>query len=266
MDMACWAAVQEGLEGQGLDIAGMAGFSLGEYAALTAAGALPDFQTGLRLVRERAALMKAAGDPSKGGGEGRMVAVFGSRDAIEEAVRMASGEGVLEAVNFNSPIQTAVAGDPAALERLEALARAERTLRLKVKRLSVSAAFHSSMMASVGEKLRQILASETLSAPKITVYGNTTGSDIMAGRGAGHTENEWLQAVMSAQVSSPVYWQETLESMWNDGIRLFLEVGPGATLSGFVRKTLPEAVSLRAEDCATLDALLTQCRQMSAAE
>lgn len=231
-----------------IEMAGMAGFSLGEYAALTAGGAIPSFETGLGLVRKRGAWMNEAGKDADGENRGGMVAAFGDRGAILECVEAARENGILEGVNFNSPVQTVVAGDREALERFKQ--RAKELAHIKAVPLSVGAAFHSPMMDPVVPILREELLASDLKRPTVKVYCNVTGKDIMEGcRG---DEGQWIAGIMAKQANSPVYWQETIENMAADGIGAFIEIGPGNTLCGLVKKINHELITMQIEDDKTL--------------
>lgn len=121
VELAAYEAFMEALSGltdskrDSIEISGMAGFSLGEYAALTAGGVIQDFQAGLNIVRQRGQWMNEAGKDADGENKGGMIAAFGERERIIQCVEKARETGILEAVNFNSPVQTVVAGDKEAL-------------------------------------------------------------------------------------------------------------------------------------------------------
>jgi [acyl-carrier-protein] S-malonyltransferase len=162
--VAAHAALLEGLareglapeDGGGLAIAGFAGFSLGEYAALTAAGCIADFESALALVEKRGAYMAEAGRDAAGERRGAMLAVFGERQAVLCAVADARADDILEAVNFNAPAQTVAAGDIAAIGRLRK--KVKETNGLKAVPLNVSTAFHSPMMEPASERLAEACA------------------------------------------------------------------------------------------------------------
>lgn len=139
---------ENGLEDQ-LEVTAVAGFSLGEYSALTAAGVIDDIGKGVEIVAKRGTLMQEAGLDENGNAKGGMAAALGKRDKILEAVEQAREDGILEGVNFNSPKQTVVAGDKAAVARFEEIAKENK---IKAIPLSVSTAFHSPMMIPAAEK------------------------------------------------------------------------------------------------------------------
>lgn len=272
VSMAAYAAFQEELSrldkelvGK-LEVAGMAGFSLGEYSALTASGAIRSFEEGLNLVRQRGTWMNEAGKDADGENTGGMVAAFGERADILDCVEKSRENGILEGVNFNSPVQTVVAGDKEALERFKQNARESGSI--KSLPLSVGAAFHSPMMEPVVAKLQELLLAARLKKPMVKVYANITGKDIMEGfqeingfqgmeglqgiDGFQGGEGQWLAGIMAKQAQSPVYWQETIEHMVADGINVFIEIGPGTTLSGLAKKINNELTTMHIEDHETL--------------
>ncbi|MDR2355395.1 MAG: ACP S-malonyltransferase [Clostridiales Family XIII bacterium] len=267
VDVAAYAALREGLareglaeaDGGGLAIAGLAGFSLGEYAALTAAGCIADFESALALVEKRGAYMAEAGRDAAGEQKGAMLAVFGERQAVLEAVASARAGDILEAVNFNAPTQTVAAGDLAAIDRLRK--RVKETDGLKAVPLNVSAAFHSPMMEPASERLAEAVRDMDFSAPRVRVYANTTGRDLTEGKPAALSDAAWIRARLALQLKSPVYWQETIENMAADGIELFIELGPGQTLTGLVKKISPKARTLNVAEAEGLESALSSIKE-----
>jgi [acyl-carrier-protein] S-malonyltransferase len=260
MDMAAYAALREALDVLGgfAEPACVAGFSLGEYAAFTAADVIGSIGEGLSLVRTRSKLMKEAGTNPDGSQKGTMAAGMGNRDAVCALVEKVRGADVLEAVNFNSPQQTVVAGDMAAVERFAALAKEDRSLGVKAIPLPVSGAFHSPIMRPAAEGLAKALDDCSFEAPSIDVYLNSTGElfeayeDAEAGIDADTAADARAKAVMTRQIKSPVEWQKTIEAMAANGIKMIIEVGPGKTLSGLVKKIAPEITALHVEDAESL--------------
>jgi [acyl-carrier-protein] S-malonyltransferase len=237
----------------GLEISGVAGFSLGEYAALTVSGALRGVAEALPLVIKRGEFMAEAGSDAKGNQTGGMCAVIGEREKTMELIKNIKTEGVLEAVNFNTKTQVVVAGD---FESLEKLKEGARAARLKAIPLDVGAAFHSAMMAPAAGRMAELLKATDIRAPKLKLYSNITGRDVMEGKPDSMDAGEWLKSRMALQVMSPVHWQESIENMGADGIEAFIEFGPGRALSGFVKKLLPNAFVCNIEDVETLNAAL----------
>jgi [acyl-carrier-protein] S-malonyltransferase len=218
----------------------VAGHSLGEYAALVAAGALTLAQA-LPLVRFRAQAMQEAVPV----GVGAMAAILGLdaeavRAGCAEAAR-ASGETV-EAVNFNDPRQTVIAGTKAGVERACEVLKASGAKRALP--LPVSAPFHSSLMKPAAERLRERLADTPFAAPGIPVVNNV---DV-----AVPTDPEAIRDALYRQAFSPVRWVETVPALRARGLVHIIECGPGKVLSGMVKRIDPEAIVATIHDPVTL--------------
>ncbi|MDR1953341.1 MAG: ACP S-malonyltransferase [Clostridiales Family XIII bacterium] len=253
VSMAAWAAFKDLLETElpagRVEVAGMAGFSLGEYAAYTASGIIRDFETGLALVKKRGAFMSEAGRYADGSPRGAMAALMGNREAILRSVEAARGDDVFEAVNFNAPNQTVAAGDAAAIERLKIRAKADG---VKIIPLNVSTAFHTPIMMPASEELRRFTEDFIFETPNTPLYSNITGRKLMDDKPEDMPVSAWVRDRMSQQVMCPVYWQETIESMAADGICYFIETGPGKTLAKLVKRSSPEASAFNIEDVESL--------------
>ena len=252
--MAAYNVFMEELEKENTDIevAAMAGFSLGEYSALTAAGVIDSFEKGLEIVKNRGIWMDEAGKGENGENIGGMSAAFGDRKLILECVEEARENGILEGVNFNSQQQTVVAGDLEALARFKEVVKEKR---IKAIPLKVGGAFHSPMMEPARDKLYKILMMAGLKAPKITVYSNSTGEDLMQGISENNVSQE-LAHKMADQVKMPVYWQEIVEKLDDSGINAVVELGPGTTLIGLVQKIRPDLKTFHVENVETLNAAI----------
>ncbi len=202
----------------------VAGHSLGEYSALVAAGAL-DFGDALRLVRRRGELMQEAVPV----GEGGMAAVLGlEAAAVEEVASEASSDTEICAVaNYNEPKQTVVAGHRGAVERAAALAKERGAKRALI--LPVSAPFHSSLMEPARLGLAPLLEETTFRDPVVPVVTNVDARPVSTGAEA--------REALVRQVDGPVRWVESVEWMiGSGGATSFVEVGPGAVLTGLVRR------------------------------
>lgn len=260
--MAAYEALMAQIKEQGLDdkleVTAMAGFSLGEYSALTAAGAIDEISKGIDIVSKRGTLMQQAGLDEEGNAKGGMAAGMGDRSAVLEAVEAAREDGILEGVNFNSPVQTVVAGDKAALKRFR---RAAKERGVKAIPLKTSTAFHSPMMVPAAEKLRDVLAEAGLKAPEKKVYANVTADDIMKDFD-GSDAGAYLTDMLARQAMSPVYWEEIIKRFEADGVKALIEVGPGKTLTGLTKKTCPEIAALRVENIETLEETIAQLKEM----
>lgn len=200
----------------------MAGHSLGEYSALVCAGSLA-FDDALRLVRRRAELMQNA-VPA---GEGAMAAVLGLEDqAIIEVCKGASGTGIVEPVNFNSPGQVVVAGNRAAVEKVMELAKAAGAKRAIMLPVSVPA--HSSLMRPIGDALAEALSEATFSSPEIPV--------INASNAAAYGGEDDIRGQLTRQVSSPVRWVDVINYFTRRGVTTVAECGPGKVLTALNRR------------------------------
>ncbi len=235
-DLAAAAA----LRAHGVEPEGAAGFSLGEYAALAFAGAIP-MDDVFPMIQYRADSMQDAVAP----GVGAMAALLGGSPEAVEAVCAAVTEGYVVAANYNCPTQTVISGEAAAVEQAIALAREQR---IRGKLLPVSAPFHCALMAPAAKKLEALFAEKTFSAPAFPVYMNVDG--------AVHADPAALPSLLVKQAMSPVRWVQTLRNMRADGFDTFIECGPGRTLSGLAAKTLEDATLLRVGDAATLNETL----------
>lgn len=266
LDYDMWALVQEGEQAQlnltettqpvlltasvavwrlwlaqgGLRPSMMAGHSLGEFSALVCAGAI-DFADAVRLVRARGQYMQTAVPV----GEGAMAAVLGLDDAKIEEI-CAATEGVVEAVNYNSPGQVVVAGHTQAVEA--ALGALKDAGAKRAMLLPVSAPFHTSLMRPAGEKLAQALAELTINAPVIPVVHNV------------HAQTEanpaQIKELLTQQIYSAVKWVSCVQTMTDSGIEMTVECGPGKVLSGLNKRIQKSLQCLNVESPETLEAAL----------
>lgn len=222
----------------------MAGHSLGEYTALTCAGAL-DFADAVRLVRLRAEAMQSAVPEGQGG----MAAILGlDDDAVRALCQEAAGDQVLAAVNFNSPGQVVIAGHRPAVERAMALAK-ERGAKRALP-LPVSVPSHCILMQPAAQRLSQALASVTLRAPKVRVIHN---ADV-----AEHRDPEEIRDALVRQLHQPVRWVETIRLLRGQGVDLFVECGPGKVLAGLNKRILADVPTLALADAAGMAQALAQ--------
>jgi [acyl-carrier-protein] S-malonyltransferase len=222
----------------------MAGHSLGEFSALVAAGAiaLPD---AVRLVRARGAAMQSAVPV----GEGAMAAIIGLEDAgVNDACARAAADsgGVVSPVNYNSPGQVVIAGHTASVELAGQLCKEAGAKRAMP--LPVSAPFHTELMRPAGERLAQVLADITLSAPDIPVVHNV--------HAATETDPAAIRALLVEQIYSPVKWTGCIAAMQSAGVTRLVECGPGAVLSGLNRRIDRQLESYTIEEPAALAAAI----------
>jgi [acyl-carrier-protein] S-malonyltransferase len=209
----------------GAEAAVMAGHSLGEYAALVAAGAIA-FADALPLVRFRAQAMQQAVPQ----GVGAMAAIMGLDDeGVLAACAEAAQTQSVEAVNFNAPGQVVIAGHKEAVERAIVAAKARGAKRGVL--LPVSAPFHSKLLQPAAAKLAAYLAEVPLGVAKVAVLHN-----VDAARAA---NAEAMRAALARQAASPVRWVETIQAFVAQGVTHIIESGPGAVLTGLARRIAP---------------------------
>ncbi len=209
------------------DAAMAAGHSLGEYSALVAAEAC-SFSDALQLVRLRGELMQKAGEENPG----TMAAIVGlAADIVVEACKEASGEGIVQPANFNSPGQIVISGSITGVRKAMEVAK-EKGAKL-AKELVVSGAFHSPLMQPAKEKLKAALDKIQLRNAKIPVYANVTAQPV--------TKADDIRRLLFEQVTSPVRWEESVLNMNTGGATRFIEVGPGKVLQGLVKRIVASA-------------------------
>ncbi|MGO3844185.1 MAG: ACP S-malonyltransferase [Alcaligenes pakistanensis] len=220
----------------------MAGHSLGEYSALTAAGAL-SLEQAVPLVRVRADAMQAAVPL----GVGTMAAILGLDDdqVRDVCARAAEGQQV-QAVNYNAPAQVVIAGHVEAVDRACALAKEAGAKRALV--LPVSAPFHSSLLEPAAAVLAQALASVHVQTPVISVINNV---DVAA-----PTDPEQIKDALVRQAWHPVRWVETIQAMKAQGVTHVVECGPGKVLTGLIKRIDRDLVALSISDPASLQTTL----------
>jgi len=225
----------------GLEPAAAAGHSIGEYAALCAAGVF-DVAAGARLVRTRAQAMALAAAERPGA----MAAVLGADlDAVQAACADAVPHGVVVPANLNAPGQIVISGESAAVEAASALLK-ERGAAKRVVPLAVSGAFHSPLMRHAAETMTGPLGEAALSDPAIPVLANVTAD-------YERTADE-VRANLATQVAGPVRWVETIERFVADGYDAFVECGPGSVLAGLIKRIAPDARTFSVGDAASLSA------------
>jgi [acyl-carrier-protein] S-malonyltransferase len=232
------------LRSDGVEPSAAAGHSLGEFAALVAAGVL-DLPSALGAVVERGRAMQRASEDRPGA----MTALIGAGPADAAAIcDEARGGDVLAVANENASNQVVLSGSPPAIERAEALA-AERGAR--AIRLRVAGAFHSPLMEPAVEPIRSALAGLAFEPPRIGVVANVTGSFV--------EDAEQERDLLARHVVSPVRWSASMRALAEAGFDTFVEAGPGQVLSKLVRRDMPgiRAVAVGApSDAANLAASL----------
>ncbi len=238
--LAAYHLVQDGP----LKPAAVAGHSLGEYTALVAAGAL-HFREAVSLVNKRGCYMSEAVSP----GSGLVAAVLGlSEEDVCDVCKEAGSFGVVAPANLNSPGQTVIAGEKAAVERASELAKARGAKR--VKTLPVSVPVHTPLMQAAADRLKKDIDSLEWSDLQVPLINNV---EARALRSADEVRESLVR-----QLPASVRWQETIQAMWHMGIRHFIEIGPGKVLTGLVRRIVPDAETWNISDQASYDHVLAQ--------
>ncbi|MEY8356222.1 ACP S-malonyltransferase [Lachnospiraceae bacterium 54-53] len=215
-----------------------AGLSLGEYCALAAAGVMSD-EDAISTVRQRGILMQEAVPV----GMGAMAAIL-ALDAVKIEEVLSGMEGV-QIANYNCPGQIVISGKKEAVE-----AANEKLLAAGAKRalmLNVSGPFHSAMLTGAGEKLGKVLADVEIRDPRIPYVANVTAGYV--------TERDPVKPLLEKQVYSSVRWQQSVETMLADGVDTFIEIGPGKTLAGFIKKITRDAKVFNIEKLEDMEAI-----------
>ena len=239
-----YLAITKELESRGIRADLTAGLSLGEYAAIAAAGGMTDMQA-VKLVRKRGILMQN----TVPAGAGAMCAVLAlDEKAIEEVLE--DMEDVTIA-NYNCPGQIVITGKTeqvaAAKEKLEA-AGAKRCIML-----NVSGPFHSPLLKAAGEALRAEMAEMTFTALRIPYVTNVTAKKV--------TDSGEIKELLARQVYSPVRWMQSATAMLEEGADIFVEIGPGKTLAGFMRKIAPGIKVLQAAEWEDLEKVAAELEE-----
>lgn len=240
-------AMLEVLKLKGIEPQIAAGLSLGEYSALVASKAI-SFPDAVELVKKRGKYMQEA-VPA---GEGVMAAIMGiQRETVMECLKAASGYGVVEAANFNCPGQVVIAGHTRAVEMACSIMKKRGAKRAVL--LPVSAPFHSSLLKPAGEKLAAELDNVNISDNELPVVSNVNAQIIM---------NKYeIKRCLIEQVSSSVLWEDSINKMIELGVDTFIEVGPGRTLSSFVKKIDKNLYVHNVENIETLENTIVSIRE-----
>jgi [acyl-carrier-protein] S-malonyltransferase len=220
----------------------VAGHSLGEYSALVASEAM-DFRDAVWIVRKRGEYMQN----SVPLGVGAMSAIIGlQKHEVEKICSEASENGfIVTPANFNAPGQTVISGNKEAVNRATDLARLNGAKR--VIPLEVSAPFHCPLMVPAAEKLGTDLEKIEFSRYQIPVVTNVDAKL--------NTDPARTRGILVDQVKSPVHWYESIKLLYDIGVRKFLEIGPGRTLSGLIKRSIPDPVVLNVENISGLEFL-----------
>ena len=233
------AAILKAMEEQGITSSVNAGLSLGEYGALVASKVM-DVRDACKVVRKRGVLMQEA--VPTGGAMAAILAMDAER--IEKICE--ETEGIVSIANYNCPGQIVITGEEAAVDAAcDALkaAGAKRTLRL-----NVSGPFHSQMLSEAGAKLGAVLDEVELKDFEVPYITNVTADYV--------TSTEGIKDLLCRQVASSVRWQQSMEKMIEDGVDTFVEIGPGKTLSGFMKKINRNVTMLNIENMADFEKVM----------
>lgn len=223
-------AMMRVLEEKGVKPDVAAGLSLGEYCALAAAGVMSQ-EDAIATVRQRGILMQEAVPV----GDGGMAAILALDAEVIESV-ISEMEGVWIA-NYNCPGQIVISGRKAVVE--EACERLKNAGAKRTLMLNVSGPFHSGMLTGAGEKLGEILDKVSIHTPQIPYVSNVNAEFVTAA--------EPVKELLTKQVSSSVKWQQSVETMIGEGVDTFIEIGPGKTLTGFIKKINKEVTTMNIE-------------------
>jgi [acyl-carrier-protein] S-malonyltransferase len=234
-------AVLSVLREQGINPQAVAGLSLGEYSALVCAGVLT-FRDALIIVHKRSQFMQDAVPLGQGG----MAAILGlSGEEVKDLCQQSIAFGHVEPANYNCPGQIVVAGYKDALEEVCRLAKEKKA---RAVMLSVSVPFHSRLLLPVKEKMSSLLDKVDFGNPMFPFVSNICAAYLSA-------PGEIRESLIK-QVYSPVYWDDSVRLLLKDGYDLFIEVGPGRVLTGFMKKIDKNTHAIHLEDSVTLERLL----------
>ncbi|WP_040211545.1 ACP S-malonyltransferase [Clostridium polynesiense] len=221
-----------------------AGLSLGEYTAFHISGVI-DFKSVLEIVRKRGTFMKESSEEKKG----TMAAVLGLNDNIVKDIcsKVSSGENFVIPANYNCPGQIAISGS------FEAVEKAVKEIKAsggKAVKLQVDGSFHSPMMEGAALKLERELNNYKINEPIMPVVINTTGEK--------YKGTVSLREIMKQQITSPVLWSNSIKTLIGMGVDTFVEIGPGKSLSGFLKRMDKNSRIMNAENIDTLEKVIKE--------
>ena len=230
-------ACQKALELEGIEADYVAGLSLGEYSGLVYSGVV-SFEDGVKLVKSRATIM----DEGIEEGVGSMAAVMKlNKEKVNTLLEEASKFGVVEAANYNCPGQVVITGEVDAIRESVSIAKALGGLCIPLK---VSGPFHSSLYEEASFKYYESIKDVEINEPKKVMYSNVLGKP--------YSKQDDIRDLLRKQIMSPVLFEDSINHMLDQGIDTFIELGPGKTLSGFVKKIDKKANVYNIEDLDTL--------------
>ena len=230
-------ACQKALELEGIEADYVAGLSLGEYSGLVYSGVV-SFEDGVKLVKSRATIM----DEGIEEGVGSMAAVMKlNKEKVDTLLKEASKFGVVEAANYNCPGQVVITGEVDAIRESVSIAKDLGGLCIPLK---VSGPFHSSLYEEASFKYYESIKDVEINEPKKVIYSNVLGKP--------YSKQDDIRDLLRKQIMSPVLFEDSINHMLDQGIDTFIELGPGKTLSGFVKKIDKKANVYNIEDLDTL--------------
>ena len=223
----------------------VAGHSLGEYCAMYEAGVM-SMETTFKAIQKRADLMSASATG------GAMSAILNAPEgALEEALKEASSVGYVDVANYNSPAQVVITGDNDAVAKAGEILLAKGARR--VVPLPVSGAFHSKFMENASKEFVGFVSDLELNNAEIPVVTNVDAKATI--------ESSDFREKMPKQICSSVHWTQTIQQMVNDGVEIFVEIGPGKVLAGLNRKIAPEAKMFNVFDKASLESTIAALKE-----
>lgn len=241
--MACSLAAFEAAKAEGITFDGVAGHSLGEYAAMVASGVVT-LEDGFKLIKARAAAMQKAAEIS----DGAMYAIIGL-DASEVEKVCEETEGYVVPVNYNSSVQTVIAGDTAACE---AAAAKFAEMKKKAIKLNVASAFHSKLMQPAADEFIETAKTVEFKPAEVDFYSNVLGVKL--------EDFSNMPEMLAKHIVSPVKFTSELAEMEKAGYENFIELGPNKVLTGLVKKTLKGKNAVNIENIATMEKAIDAIR------
>lgn len=233
--IALWTLLKD----QDIKPAFTAGHSLGEYSALVAAGAL-SFEDGLLAVRNRSQLMQEACDKNKG----TMAALIGlSEKDVLSICRQAMSYGIVQPANFNGADQIAISGEIEAVERGVELAKEMGAKRAVL--LEVAGAYHSELMRPAQERFKNVIEKLKVRKPTVPVVANVNAEPVI--------EPSQIKELLVDQITMPVLWHQSVKRIYKEGIKNFVEIGPGKVLQGLLKRSLKDTKGFGIDKLADLD-------------
>ncbi|MCR4944643.1 MAG: ACP S-malonyltransferase [Clostridium sp.] len=228
----------ESLKEEGIEAGFTAGLSLGEYSSLAYAKMIENKDI-LELVKERGRIMGS----SLPKGLGKMAAILKlEEDQVKEVIEKCKVKGIIEGVNYNCPGQIVIAGEN---EAIDMAIEEVNKIGGKAVELKVSGPFHSSLLKDAAEEFYGYLKDREINKPSVNIYSNYKGSL--------YTDDDDYMDILKKHMKSPVYFEKIIRDMIDKGVEVFVEIGPGKSLSGFVKRINRKVKILRIEDLKTFN-------------